>query len=43
MPVRIQPEPDNARDANAICFECYVDGKWSRVGYIVRELLEMKY
>ena len=38
--VRITPEPTNVHDARAICFRCHVDGKWHRIGYIVREALD---
>lgn len=40
VPVRIQPEPDNQYDSKAIAFQCYVDGKWERIGYVVRECLD---
>lgn len=39
VPVRIKPEPDNHKDSMAVAFECCVDGKWKRVGYVVKELL----
>ena len=38
--VKIVPKPTNEYDAKAICFMCQVDGKWHRIGYIVRELLD---
>lgn len=37
--VRLTPEPDNPQDKSAVAFECYVLGKWERVGYVVKELL----
>ncbi len=40
IPVRLKPEPNNVRDSKAIVFECYLEGKWFRIGYIVRELLD---
>ena len=40
IPVRLQPEPNNIRDPKAIAFECLLEGKWARIGYIVRELLD---
>ena len=40
VPVRIQPEPDNPVDARAIAFECALNNKWERIGYVVREALE---
>ena len=38
--VCVQPEPDNQYDSKAIAFVCNVDGKWQRIGYIVRECLD---
>ena len=40
VPVKIVPEPDNQYDSKAIAFQCKVDGKWHRIGYIVREALD---
>lgn len=40
IPVRVIPEPSNAYDAKAICFQCNLHGKWERIGYVVREALE---
>ena len=40
VPVRLSPEPHNVKDSKAIAFECEIDGKWIRIGYIVRELLD---
>lgn len=40
MPVTIEPESTNPYDSKAICFKCEVGGKWCRIGYIVRELLD---
>ena len=40
VPVRLTKEPQNPVDAQAIAFECKVDTKWDRIGYIVREALE---
>ena len=37
--VKLDPEPNNPYDAKAIAFICFVDGKWQRIGYIVREVL----
>lgn len=39
IPVRLNPEPDNPADSNAIAFQCFVQEKWQRVGYVVREAL----
>ena len=38
--VRIEPEPDNQYGSKAIAFQCYIEGKWQRIGYIVKECLE---
>ena len=40
VPVNIYTEPDNPYDANAIAFKCWVDNKWHRIGYVVREALD---
>lgn len=40
VPTRITPEPDNEHDARAIAFVCYIDDKWQRIGYVVRECVE---
>lgn len=40
VPVRFSPEPNNQFDAKANAFQCYVEGKWQRVGYVVREVLD---
>lgn len=40
VPVGVFPEPNNVYDAKAICFKCYIDGEWKRIGYIVREALD---
>ena len=37
---KLQPEPTNQYDNRAIAFMCYVDNKWQRIGYVVRECLE---
>ena len=34
------PEPDNPVDAKAIAFVTVWDGKWQRIGYVVREALD---
>ena len=39
MPIRLQPEPDNPVDANAIAFECQIGNYWKRIGYVVRDTL----
>ena len=38
--VCLKPEPTNPVDARAIAFSCELDGKWERIGYVVREALE---
>lgn len=35
---RLQPEPDNIFDPKAIAFQCYINGKWSRIGYVAKVL-----
>jgi hypothetical protein len=40
VPVDIIPEPSNQYDSKAIYFSCKVNGKWSKIGYIVREALD---
>lgn len=35
--MRVNPEPTNIRDKNAILVEAHLDGEWSRVGYIQKE------
>ena len=40
VPVRLMLEPNNPMDNKAIAFECYMQGKWMRVGYVIRELTE---
>ena len=37
--VRVSPEPDNPYDSQAIAFQCHIDRKWQRIGYVVRECL----
>ena len=39
IPVRLNPQPDNPADSNAIAFQCFVQEKWQRVGYVVCEAL----
>ena len=38
--VRLQKEPQNPVDAQAIAFQCKVKDKWERIGYVVQEVLE---
>ena len=33
-------EHDNPYNSKAIAFKCQLDGKWHRIGYIVRECLD---
>lgn len=40
VPVKIVPEPDNQYDSKAIMFQCKLDSKWHKIGYIVREALD---
>lgn len=39
VPVRMRPEPTNIADSQAIVFECELDGKWRKIGYVVRNIL----
>ena len=43
VPLRLMPEPYNPMDNKAIAFECCMQGKWMRVGYVIRELTEEVY
>ena len=36
--VRLMPEPDNPIDKAAIACQCYMNGKWMRIGYVIHEL-----
>lgn len=36
---KLEPEPENPIDSEAIAFKCNVDGAWGCVGYVVREAL----
>jgi len=36
--VRLMPEPNNPIDKSAIAFQCYMNGNWMRIGYIIHEL-----
>ena len=40
VPVKLEPEPDNQYDARAIAFLCFVNDKWCRIGYVVKEALD---
>ena len=37
--VRMRPEPTNIADSRAIVFECELDGKWEKIGYVVRDIV----
>lgn len=39
IPVRMRPEPTNIVDSQAIVFECELNGKWDKVGYVVTDIL----
>ena len=39
VPVELRPEPTNPKDSQAIAFVCLIDGKWEKIGYVVREAL----
>ena len=36
---RLEPEPDNPYDSQAIAFKCKVDDRWHTIGYVVKEIL----
>lgn len=38
--VKLEPEPSNPFDAHAIAFMTYIEEKWQRIGYVVREVLK---
>ncbi len=39
VPVRIEPEPSNPFDSDAISFQCKLDDTWVTIGYVVKEIL----
>lgn len=39
VPVKLEREPDNPKDSNAIAFHCYIEEDWRRIGYVVKEAL----
>ena len=41
VPVRLMPEPNNIYDSKAIAFECQLGGKWEKIGYVIKELLDI--
>lgn len=40
VPVRVKKEPSNPFDSRAIAFECQLNCKWERIGYVVCEATE---
>ena len=40
VPVRVIHEPDNPVDAQALAFQCQLDGVWHCIGYVVKEALD---
>ena len=38
--VRLTPEPTNPKNSKAIAFECLVDDRRERIGYVVREVYD---
>lgn len=40
VPVRMRPEPTNIVNSRAIVFECELDGKWKKIGYVVSDILD---
>lgn len=39
VPVKLQKEPGNPFDSNAVAFMCQADTDWERIGYVVSEAL----
>ena len=39
IPVKLEKEPSNPFDSNAIAFMCLVENNWERIGYVVSEAL----
>ena len=37
VPVNVFPEEENPHDSKAIAFKCWVNNKWKRIGYVVKE------
>ena len=40
VPVRMIPKPTNVKYARAVVFECKLEDKWEKIGYVVRDILE---
>ena len=40
VPVRMRFEPTNPVDSRAIMFECEIENKWRKIGYVVNEILD---
>lgn len=40
VPVKLEKEPDNPRDKNAVAFKCCIDEQWRRIGYVAAECAE---
>lgn len=40
VPVRMRYEPTNIVDARAVVFECLLEEKWVKIGYVVRDILD---
>ena len=38
--VALFQEPNNPVDARAVSFMCLIDGKWQKIGYVVKEALD---
>ena len=41
VPVNIFPEEDNSYDSRAIAFKCWLQNEWQRIGYVVKEALNV--
>ena len=40
MMLALFQEPNNPVDAKAVSFMCLIDGKWHKIGYVVKEALD---
>ena len=37
VPMKLEKEPNNPYDSNAIAFMCQADKDWERIGYVISE------
>ncbi len=40
VPVRMRYQPTNIMDARAVVFECSLEEKWVKIGYVVKDILD---